>query len=151
MQGINKRHEKATNSSSYLCDIKTQATVPSLEHKYTQSEEGIGGEQMCKDAILWGGRRGKGKEKKSKVKSKVEPLNIVPFISALGKAIFQSIVLGENYAIWDLIYIYATQIVLQSILSLSLQHTKNSICHLHSLFEFPWVKKSPCFPTYSPE
>lgn len=52
MQGINKRHEKATNSSSYLCDIKTQATVPSLEHKYTQSEEGIGGEQMCKDAIL---------------------------------------------------------------------------------------------------
>lgn len=119
----------------------------SLKHKHTQSEEW--GEQPCKDAILWGK---KWKEnKKSTVKSQVESLNVVPFISALRKPVFQSTALRENHATWDLSYVYATKIVLQSILSLSLHHNKNSIYHLHSLSECPWAKKRPCFPSYSPE
>ena len=33
-QGMSKHHEKATNFSSYSCDVETEATVPSLEHKH---------------------------------------------------------------------------------------------------------------------
>ena len=63
-QGISKHHEKATNFSSYHCDIETQATVPSLRHKHTKSEEGIGGNRCVRMPSLGGGRKGKKKKVK---------------------------------------------------------------------------------------
>lgn len=68
-QGISKHHEKATHFSSYHCDIETQATVPSLEHKHAQSKEAIGGNRCVRMPSFRGAKK-KGKKKKSKVKSR---------------------------------------------------------------------------------
>lgn len=98
------------NGAEFLCFFNTKVCIPYIRHKQTVKKPPFSvlitmilkhkqlflpsnthserrrywGEQTCKDAILGGA----GEKKKIKVKGQVEPLNIVPFISALRKAIF---------------------------------------------------------------
>lgn len=72
-----KKKKQVTNFSSYHCDIETETTSPSLKHS---SEVGIGVTDAYGCHPLLGGN---GKEKTSKVKVQVEPLNLVPFICTI--------------------------------------------------------------------